>query len=198
MGQPISVSRITPNQKIAGVNTKFGNRGIKKQQGTTRVIYDTLTLTTGVPNYRFFEGVNTRTFPATNVGQSGNGLQVGESLSIDRMYLSIVLVDVISGDVVSVSNLTARPDIGIGEVSIKIANTIVLKPIPLSSFDSIYNKSSNFGGHANFEFDTNLILPPLLEFVVEVRTLVSVGTVLSSLRLTIEGVGAILAPRATF
>lgn len=196
--QPYSVSAVTPNQKIVGVNNKFGNRGIRKQQGTTRIIYDTLTLTTTATNFRFFEGVSNRTFPQTNVGQSGNGLQVGESLSVDRMYLSIVSLDAGDGDITGMAGIVGRPDIAIGDVSVKIANTIVLKPMPLSSFLGAFNKSSYFANGENFEFDTSLILPPLLEFVVEVRTLIAAGTANTELRLTIEGVGSILAPRTTF
>lgn len=197
--KPSALSTVTPNQKIAGVNTKFGNRGIRKQQGTTRIIYDTLTLTTTASVFRFFEGVNTRQFPQTNVGQSGNGLQVGESLSVDRMYLSLITLDAVDGDITDIGSVQPRADIVIGEVSIKIANTIILKPIPLSSIiGGAFNKSAYFAAYGNFEFDTSLILPPLLEFVVEVRTLVAAGTANTELRLTIEGVGAILAPRATF
>lgn len=194
--QPVSVAGITPNQKIAAVNAKFGNKGIRKQQGTTRVIYDTLTLTTTASTFRFFEGVNTRAFPDTNVGQSGSGLQVGEALAIDRIYLS--LVETLAGNFVDVTSIFARPDIEIGDLTIKIANTIVLKPIPLSSFRFDFNKSSKFAADANFEFDTSIIIPPLLEFVVEVRTLVVAGAANFALRLTIAGVGSILAPRQTF
>ena len=197
--QPVSISQVTPNQKIAGVNNKFGNRGIKKQQGTTRIIYDTLTLTTLADTFRFFDGVNTRTFPDTNVGQSGTGLQVGESLAVDRMYLTVLLENALSPfNLISATSISTRPDIGIGDVSIKIANTVVLKPIPLTSFDANFNKSAKFLPASNFEFDTTIIFPPLLEFIVEVRTTIALGTLNSSLRLTIEGVGSILAPRATF
>ncbi|MCH7850936.1 MAG: hypothetical protein IH845_04810 [Nanoarchaeota archaeon] len=196
--QPSSISNITPNQKIVGVNKRFGNFGIRKQQGTTRVIYDTLTLTTTQDTFRFFEGVANRTFPQTNVNESANGLQVGESLSVDRMYLSLVTLDAVDGDIITLTPISTRPDITIGEMSIKIANTIILKPIPLSSFLGNFNKSSYFSTSMNFEFDTSLIFPPLLEFIVEIRTLIVAGTPNTELRLTIEGVGAILAPRNTF
>lgn len=199
--QPISVSSVTPNQKIIGVNTRFGNKGIQKQQGTTRVIYDTLTLDTTANTFRFFEGVNTRTFPDTNVGQSGNGLQVGESLSIDRMHIGFVTFDIGLPSYLDVVSLAdgGRVDVEAGDISIKIANTIVLKPIPLSSFNSLFNKSSKFADDAHFDFDTSLILPPLLEFVVEVRRIgVNVALANAALRLTIEGVGSILAPRTTY
>ena len=47
-------SLVTPQQKMVAVNKKFGNTNIKNQQGTTRVIYDSLPLD-GRTNFRFFE-----------------------------------------------------------------------------------------------------------------------------------------------
>ena len=38
------IQQTTPQDKIVGVNNKFGNTNIKNQQGTTRVIYDSLPL----------------------------------------------------------------------------------------------------------------------------------------------------------
>lgn len=196
--QPVSTSQVTPQGKMVGINNKFGNRGIKKQQGTTRVIYDTLTLDSTATTFRFFENVNNRTFPQTNVGQSGTGLQVGESLSIDRMYLSLVQLTAVTFVIIDMVSLITRVDIEIGDVSIKIANTVVLKPIPLSSFNRFFNKSAKHTLYSVFEFDTSIIIPPLLEFVAEVRTTIAAATPLFDLRLTLEGVGSILAPRATF
>lgn len=190
--------RMTPNQKIANVNSKFGNRGVKKQQGTTRIIYDTLTLETGADNFRFFEGVANRSFPQTNMNDASNGLQVGESLSVDRMYFSLVNLDAIDDDIVTLTTINTMPDILIGEVSIKIANTVILKPIPLTSFMGQFNKTSYVSTNSNFHFDTSLIFPPLLEFVVELRTNIQAATANTELRCTIEGVGSILAPRQTF
>ena len=46
---------VSPQTKAIGINDKFGNTGIKKQQGSTIVKYDTLPLD-GRTEYRFFEG----------------------------------------------------------------------------------------------------------------------------------------------
>ncbi|MFM7855255.1 MAG: hypothetical protein ACKO96_25815, partial [Flammeovirgaceae bacterium] len=53
----------------------------------------------------------------------------------------------------------------------------------------------------NFEFDTQIVVPPLLEYVCVLR--IPTATTLPSeytyqIRLTIEGTGAIIAPRTTF
>ena len=192
----INISTVTPQKKIVAVNNKFGNKGIKYQQGTTRIIYDTLTLTGTADTFRFFDGVNSRQFPDTNVGQSGTGLQVGESIAIERVYLA--LVETLAGNFVDVTSLVGRPDIEIGDLTIRIANTIVLKPIPLTSFRLDFNKSAKWAGYSVFEFNTSIVITPLLEFVFEVRTLVVAGTPNFALRLAVEGPGSILAPKQTY
>jgi len=50
----------------------------------------------------------------------------------------------------------------------------------------------------NFEFDTQLVINPLLEFVFPVRVDTYSPIVDTFLRLTVEGTGAIIAPRNTF
>ena len=77
--------RYTPQQKTIGVNDKFGNTGIRKQQGTTRIIYDTLPLD-GTRVFEFFKNSQSRPFPYSNTGSDGNKLGVGNTLVIERSY----------------------------------------------------------------------------------------------------------------
>ena len=65
------ISNFTPQNKIVGVNNKFGNTNIKNQQGTTRVLFDTLPLD-GSTELRFFENAASRQYPFTNIGSEGN------------------------------------------------------------------------------------------------------------------------------
>ena len=53
-----NINPVTPQQKMVAVNNRFGNTNIAQQQGTTRVIYDSLPLD-GRTNFRFFENANT-------------------------------------------------------------------------------------------------------------------------------------------
>ena len=41
----VIAGRFSPQRKAIGVNDKFGNKGIKKQQGSTVIKYDTLEIT---------------------------------------------------------------------------------------------------------------------------------------------------------
>lgn len=192
----VGLNPVTPQRKIIGNTDKFGNSGIKKQQGTTRVIYDSLPID-GRTVFRFFEESASRAFPFTNTSADGNKLPVGNALAIERAYLSQVVVDPDSGDILSVLPLTL-PNIEIGEMSIEIANSQVMKQVALLSFDPAYNKSAMHVNYNNFEFDTQIVINPLLEFVFTVKTNPQAPIANTFLRLTVEGTGAIIAPRATF
>lgn len=188
----------TPQRKIIQTNDGFGNRGIKQQQGTTRILYDSLPID-GSTEFRFFEGANNRDFPRTNMGASGNQLNVGETIVFERAYLMVTIEDPVTFEwtIVAVS-AAAFPDIVMGELNLAIANSQVLKPIPIASFEPTFNKNATYGDYNNFEFDTQLILPPLLEFVSILRVPIQAAVADADLRLTYEGVGAIIAPRRTF
>jgi len=187
---------VSPQRKIISNADKFGNAGIKKQQGTTRVLYDSLLLD-GTTNLRFFEGSNNRDFPLTNTGADGNRLGVGGAMAIERCYYSIVTIT--AGVVTSITTLDAvLDDLLIGEQEISIANNVVLKNMALLSMDPRFNKNATFDGYNNFEYDTQLVLNPLLEFVFPTRVNTYTPIVDTYLRLTIEGTGAIISPRGTF
>jgi len=191
-----SAKSVTPQQKIIGTNDRFGNQGIKKQQGTTRIIYDSLPLD-GANNFPFFEESNNRNFPFTNMGSRGGELGVGETLVFERFYLSAIDDDGVLPPAIANISIAAFPGILTGEINLAIANTQVLKPIPLLSTAPEYNKSAYHDSYFNFEFDTQIILIPLVEFVSNIRVVRQPAIADNFLRLTFEGVGSILAPRQT-
>ena len=86
------ITNVTPQSKAVNVNNKFGNTNIKNQQGTTRVLFDTLPLD-GRTEFRFFENSNTRTLPYTNLTADGNRLQVGETFVIQKIYFQILNIN---------------------------------------------------------------------------------------------------------
>jgi len=189
---------ISPQAKTIGVNDKFGNTGIKNQQGSTVVKYDTLPID-GRSEFRFFEGASARTFPETNCTTEGNKLGVGNSMVVERVYLSIL--EKTAGAYSSVAELsltTTLPAILLSEFGFSIANSDVIKQLPILSFLPQFNKNAENELSTSFDFDTQIVIPPLLEFVATLR--LTRGTTLEDtfLRLTIEGSGAIIAPRTTF
>lgn len=193
-------SGYTPQDKIIAVNNKFGNTGIKNQQGSTVVLYDSLQLVNGKTEYRFFEGSSQRNFPFSNTGADGNKLGVGYSMIVERAYFSIFYKDGTDNYITQTINSLNYPAFYIGEFSFEIANSQVLKQFSSQDFNSSFNKSAKFADHQVVEFDTQINIPPLLEFVAILRTQgLAVGDDFPIyLRLTIEGTGAIIAPRTTF
>ena len=190
------INRVTPQSKMINNTEKFGNAGIRKQQGTTRAIYDSLPID-GRTTFRFFEESNNRAFPLTNLGADGNKLPVGNALAVERAYLEIITIT--GGQVINILPLAAAPaNVQAGEFSLEIANSQVMKSLPVSSWLPANNKSSQHVNNQNFEFDTQIIINPLLEFVATVKINTQAAITDTFLRLTIEGMGAIIAPRATF
>jgi len=195
-----AASGISPQRKIIGTNDRFGNKGIKNQQGSTVIKYDTLEID-GRTEFRFFEGSAQRNFPFSNSGAQGNQLGVGNSLTVERAYLTLITQDPETGtfDTVERFQLNDVPGITLGEFGFSIANSEVIKNVPVLSWFPEFNKYAENAINNNFDFDTQIVIPPLLEFVATLRTAAyTVPTAKSYIRLTIEGTGAIIAPRTTF
>jgi hypothetical protein len=196
----VEMGNFSPQRKTVSVNDKFGNTGIKNQQGSTVIKYDTLPLD-GRTEYRFFEGAAQRNYPFSNTGSDGNKLGVGNSMVVERVYLSLVKFDtVVPGSILTITpiDLTANGNLLASQMNFAIANTAVIKDIPVLSFLPQFNKMAENAVNTNFEFDTQVVIPPLLEFIASLRLPVGVTTANTFLRLTIEGAGAIISPRATF
>jgi len=188
---------VTPQAKNVFVNDKFGNSGIKKQQGSTLVRFDSLPFD-GRTTFRFFEESQQRNFPLSNTGSDGNKLGVGNSMVVERAYLTYgVYVD---GAWTSISKTDLSSNVAIltSEFGFEIANSQVIKNIPILSWIPEFNKNAENNLNSNYEFDTQIIIPPLLEFVATLRTQAYTPVTNAYLRLTIEGSGAIIAPKTTF
>lgn len=196
----ITSGNITPQMKQVFVNNKFGNSGIKKQQGSTVIKYDTLPLD-GRTEFRFFEGCQSRVFPFTNSNAEGNKLGVGNSMTIERIYLSIVTTNAVAPflpTAIASFDLTTNIAVLTSEFSFLLANATVIKNVPILSFVPNFNKIAENQLNSSFEFDTQIVVPPLLDFIASLRTQAYTAVANTSIRLTLEGAGAIIAPKTTF
>lgn len=194
------ITPFTPQDKIVGVNNKFGNTNLKNQQGTTRVIFDSLPLD-GSTELRFFENANARQYPFTNIGAEGNRLNVGESLVVQKVYFGVMTLNE-SGQP---SSFTTPANLGpseawyVGEWNFFIANNQVIKQLPwVFSFAQGINITSTNESDEAFGTFTDIVIPPLLEFVLSYR--INTYTAQTNRRLVcfIEGTAGILAPQTTF
>ena len=182
----------TQGQKLGHTNKQIGNPSVAKQQGTTRIIYDTLPLD-GRSEYRFFDGSGQRTFPRTNLPQ--NQFQVGESMVVKRMTLSVLTFDAVTGQVTAIQTLDAAGTpsaLYAGDLNLLIANNRVTKDHSLIHMKPEFNKDAKSTTYANYKFFTDLVIPSLLQFVFQIRVPVIAAIATKELRLTVEGVGALL------
>lgn len=187
-------SGVTPQQKLVGVNNKFGNTGIKDQQGTSRIIYDSLPIVTGQTTYRFFEDSASRSFPFTNTGSDGNKLGVGDTMVISQVLFYVVngaeFDATVSGNFAGISPLSM--------FNFEIANNQVIKKVTLTESLAQYNENTSTDA-TPVVLETQIVLPPLLPYVCELRLPIGLTTS-EGVRIfcQIIGTGGIIAPRTTF
>jgi hypothetical protein len=205
-------------QRIASVGRETNNPGLGKQQGTTITIYDTIALD-GSPNVcNFFENLNNKGFPFTNLTR--NSFTDAEAMVIQRIYLSLLTIDngtayaLSSSNVINVYELDSMSTVspqyqkfGLSQASILVSGQEVLKNFSFQSMLASFNYKSQFKniqnngeesflcGHNVYTFATAPSIPPNREFKVPltlpVYTEASASGSTHYLRLTLEGFGAI-------
>lgn len=196
----LTLNTVTPQKKIVSTNNRFGNKNIKKQQGSSVIIYDTLPLD-GETYFEFFRSAKNRSFPDTNLTQGT--LQPGESFALERAYFTVVTKDPLSNDAISglrAPSLTTDAPIVGGEFHFTIENSRVIKPMPVTSWLGVFNKSADIDDDSVFEFDTQIVMPPLLELAAILRTdeYDPADYPDQYLRLVLEGAGSIFAPKQNY
>jgi len=195
------ISNITPQQKAVAVNNRFGNTNIKGQQGTTRVIFDSLPLD-GSTELRFFENAGSRQYPFTNIGAEGNRLTVGETFVIQKIYFAEIDTDADTGAFVGFHGLNnaSGQEYETGEWSFLLANSQVIKQIPFSVFCINANTAINpaSGNDQTFNTFTDIVIPPLLEYVLTYRVAPYTAQTTKRLVCFMEGTAGIIAPQSTF
>ena len=197
---------ISPQEKLVAVNSKFGNTGVKSQQGTSRIIYDSLPVTNnGQATFRFFEDASARTFPFTNTGSDGNKLGVGDTMVLGSVLFYAQQRTTATGIFAEANNLLSFGSVGLSYFNFEIANNQVVKKVTLTEAKLNYNNSTAVV-NTNLVLETEIVIPPLLPYVLELRTPSSLYTLLGApaaghtwyVFAQIIGTGGIIAPRTTF
>jgi len=161
---------VTPNAKLAMVNNKLGNPALKLNQGSSVEIYDYIdvTSTIGAKNtLRFFENVNAKSFPFTNIQQ--NQLQVGEALAIE--YIAFTRIVVKAGAITSFNALTQSVDaLALSQFSFLLDNSRIIKINSLTRTFADLNTKGATSNNSLFYPDTDLTIPPQISFTGELTT----------------------------
>jgi len=194
-------SGVTPQQKLVAVNNKFGNTNVKSQQGTSRIIYDSIEITAGKTFYRFFEDSTTRAFPLTNTGSEGNKLGVGDTMIVNQLAFGIWLKNNTSGLWSFQGNLLGFTGTPLGLVDFDIANNKVIKKLTLTEAFQFYNKDTTNANNV-LDLETQIVIPPLLQFTLDLQLPVVPFSVppnnTAYIVCQLIGTGGIIAPRTTF
>jgi hypothetical protein len=167
------------------------------QQGTTRIIYDTSGNQIAQNSFNFFDQVASKTFPATNL--DNNRFQPGEGMVIKE---------------ISIYDLQQTPFQKIGLMfsllDFTVGNNRVIKSLPLTAFSTIAAlnplNSSVAGLESAGDFPTcirlrtNIIIPPLVQFVATLRTPQSIGTSEApvNIKIAVKGYGKLFNPGQNF
>lgn len=166
-----------------------------RDQGTTRVIYDTTGSSFGLTQFDFFNQVTAKNYPDTNLDQ--NKFQPGEGMVIKE----ISFVDLLGGYLFTGQAAFAVVDFYIG-------NNRVLKALPLTAFSTIAainplnklpldeagNYQANIGTFIRLR--TNLVIPPQIEFRATLRFIAPAGTELApvNIKMSVRGYGKLFNP----
>lgn len=213
---------IPANQKIMRVGSENNNGNLSGMQPTTQAIYDTFDLSgasaSGNFTIPFFQGVNAKVFPFTNLSQ--NRLTAGKSFAVQQFYLSVFTVA--AGKITQVMSLdeaSGLQPLTKGELTLIVSNTQVIERYPIAGSVGPFNRDALFSNNATsitaaaapgtaytqWRSSAVKVLPaqpiilPDQEFICNVQipaiTLPSSGT--TYLQLTLEGFGTLFAPNGT-
>jgi hypothetical protein len=176
---------MSAQDKMLNVASRLGLTTLKDMQGTTRMVYDSIT--TAGTNFEFFKGASQRAFPLTNVGANGNQFQVNEALLVEKIAFFIPA----AADGIAYA--------GLGGNSVKFDLVIGNKTV-------IKDATCEFGGEQAFWNDgtvgssvidlegVGILIPPQVEYYVVAKPFNGATRVATSVRLAcyLFGTGALL------
>jgi hypothetical protein len=176
---------MSAQQKMLHVADRLGLTTLKDMQGTTRMVYDSIT--TAATVHTFFKGASQRAFPLTNVGANGNQFQVDEALLVEKIGFFLP-IDISGVGYNNLSTLSVKFDLVIG-------NKTVIKDatVELGGEQAFYND----GGAASCVIDlegVGILIPPQVEYYVVAKPFGAATREASSQRLGcyLFGTGALL------
>jgi hypothetical protein len=185
-----------------------------QQQGTTRVIYDTVNVPTGTNvQFNYFDEVSGKANtvinnqPVTNI--TDNRFEPGEGMVVKEIgfYNMDVQADPVTPVVLDTSV------IGLGLLNFYIGNNRVLKDLPLmagqqpTGINNLNPVTSSTVNNSNTRFlsirlFTNIVIPPQIQFYATLRLPTGGGAVagqgLTTLRMYVKGYGKLFNPRNNY
>ena len=178
---------MSAQDKMITVANRLGLTSLKDMQGTTRMVYDSITTAAG--NFTFFKGAAQRAFPLTNVGANGNQFQVDEALLVEKIGFFIpTAADGIAYNGAGASGISIKFDLVIG-------NKTVIKDATceVGGEQAFYNDGAAASCVIDLE-GVGILIPPQVEYYVVAKLFNAFTRTASSERLGcyLFGTGALL------
>lgn len=178
---------MSAQDKMITVANRLGLTSLKDMQGTTRMVYDSIT--TAALTHTFFKGAAQRAFPLTNVGANGNQFQVDEALLVEKIGFFIpTAADGIAYDGLLSGAASVKFDLVIG-------NKTVIKDATceLGGEQAFYNDGTVASSVIDLE-GVGILIPPQVEYYVVAKPFNVTTRVASGIRLGcyLFGTGALL------
>jgi len=148
---------MSAQQKMLHVADRLGLTTLKDMQGTTRMVYDSIT--TVATNHTLFKGASQRAFPLTNVGANGNQFQVDEALLVEKIGFFIPS----AADGISYVGLTGQTV----KFDLIIGNKTVIKDATceFGGEQAFYNDGTVASSVIDLE-GVGILIPPQVEYYV--------------------------------
>jgi hypothetical protein len=176
---------MSAQDKMIHVANRLGLSSLKDMQGTTRMVYDSIT--TAALTHTLFKGASQRAFPLTNVGANGNQFQVDEALLVEKIGFFLPF-DATGVAYNNLSTLSVKFDLVIG-------NKTVIKDatVELGGEQAFYNDGTAASCVLDLE-GVGILIPPQVEYYVVAKPFVAASREASSQRLGcyLFGTGALL------
>ncbi len=184
-------------QQLIGVSRELGGN-FANMQGTTRAIYDSLPGLPANSTYRFFDNVQTRPYPFSNLSQ--NRFETGEALAIESIAFFMTEEAVSENTEIYNFLFFAQGQI---ILDLYIGNQRVIKKLDLTQSVLVLG-NTNFGTSSPYSkavlyLETPIVIPPLVEFYAEVTSNIALGLEEeTSVFLVLQGTGTLLNTQKNF
>jgi len=182
-------------KKLVSASNRMGNKGIKDQQMTTVEYFDYLPYAPGT-TLNFFENVNARSFPFTNLTQ--NELQTGESMVIKRIWFTVATQ--VAGNITNIQTFEQAALTGqyLSQFAWFNDNVRVLKPMSLTQFQAEFNRKGWNTDNNVMHLETDITIMPLIKFSSTLRLVPGAAVANLFIGCHIGGMGTILSPKGTY
>jgi len=176
---------MSAQDKMITVANRLGLTSLKDMQGTTRMVYDSIT--TAALTHTFFKGAAQRAFPLTNVGANGNQFQVDEALLVEKIGFFVPT----AADGIAYGGLAGSSV----KFDLVIGNKTVIKDatVEFGGEQAFYNDGAVASSVIDLE-GVGILIPPQVEYYVVAKPFLTQARTANSIRLGcyLFGTGALL------